>query len=176
MQTIVLSEPALAVLRFRVKGWPFSVRECDRDAFNELVAAGIMEPDGEDYRFTEAGWARRHELMSAAEAHIRSQEPRLPDRLDLSRAARRTLARHLAGSREVTDANRGAYRELARAGIMVSVGTFAKGDDCIFELTRQGWERREQFQRPLRRLSASAISRSLSLAFSRIARGVSAAR
>jgi hypothetical protein len=62
------------------------------------------------------------------------------------------------------------------SGIMESVGTFTKGDDCVFQLTRQGWERREEFQRPLRRLSASAISRSLSRAFSRIVKGVSAAR
>jgi hypothetical protein len=176
MQTIALSETAVAVLRFRVKGWRFPVRERDRDAYDELVEAGIMEPDGKDFRFTEAGWALRDKLIAAAEAHLRSLEPRLPDRLELSRAARRTLARHLAGDREVTDANRGDYRELARAGIMESVGTFTEGDDCVFQLTRQGWERRDEFQRPLLRNSASAISRSLSRAFSRIVRGVSAAR
>jgi hypothetical protein len=146
MQTVALSQSAVAVLRFRVKGWHFPVRDQDRDAFRELVDAGIMEPDGEDYRFSEAGWARRDELLAAAEAHLRGLEPRLPDRLELSRAARRTLARHLAGDREVTDANREAYRELARAGVMVAVGTFTKGDDCAFELTRQGWERREELQ------------------------------
>jgi hypothetical protein len=176
MQTIALSENAVAVLRFRVKGWRFPVRERDRDAFGELVEAGIMTPDGEDFRFSDGGWARREELLAAAEAHLRSLDPRLPDRLDLSRAARRTLARHLAGDHEVTDANRVDYRELARAGIMESVGTFTKGDDCVFQLTRQGWERREEFQRPVRRLSASAISKSLSRAFSWILRGVSAAR
>jgi hypothetical protein len=175
-ETFALSESAVAVLRFRVKGWRFPVRERDRDAFGELVEAGIMEPDGKDFRFTDGGWARREELLGAAEAHLRSLEPRLPDRLELSRAARTTLARHLAGDHEVTDANRGDYRELARAGIMESVGTFTKGDDCVFQLTRQGWERREEFQRPLRRLSASAVSRSLSRAFARIVRGVSAAR
>ena len=51
------------------------------------------------------------------------------------------MARHLAGDKEVADANRDAYRELARAGIMVSVGAFIKGDDCVFQLTHQGWER-----------------------------------
>ncbi len=56
MQTIALSETAVAVLRFRVKGWRFPVRERDRDAFSELVEAGIMEPDGTDFRFTEGGW------------------------------------------------------------------------------------------------------------------------
>ena len=87
-----------------------------------------------------------------------------------------TLARHLAGDKEVTDANRDAYRELARAGIMASVGTFIKGDDCVFQLTQQGWECRHEFQRLLLRFSASAIARSLSLAVSRIAKVVSAAR
>ncbi len=176
MATITLSEAALAVLRFRAKEWPTKVNEGSLAAFHELVSAGIMVRDGDDFRFTEDGWARRDELISSAEAHIRSLEPRLPDRIDLSRAARRTLARYLAGDREVTDANRPAYRELARAGIMVSVGTFTKGDDCVFRFTCQGWERRHEFQRPLPRRSASAIARSLSLAFSRIARVVSAAR
>ena len=135
-----------------------------------------MEPDGEDFRFTEDGWARREELITAAEAHVRSLEPRLPERIDLSKAARRTLARHLEGDKEVTDANRDAYRELTRVGIMESVGTFTKGDDCVFQLTHQGWERRHEFQRPLPRFSASAIARSLSTAVSRIAKRVSAAR
>ena len=57
MQTIVLSASAVGVLRFRVKGWRFPIRDCDRDAFQELVVAGIMAPDGGgDYRFTEEGW------------------------------------------------------------------------------------------------------------------------
>ena len=87
------------------------VNERSLAAFRELVSAGIMVPDGDDFRFKDV-WARRDELISSAEAHIRSLEPRLPDRIDLSRAARRTLARYLAGDREVTDANRPAYREL----------------------------------------------------------------
>ena len=148
MLTIALSESAVALLRFRVKRWRLPVRERDRDAFSELVEAGIMEPDGTDFRFTEGGWARRDELLASAEAHLRSLEPRLPDRLELSRAARRTLAGHLAGDREVTDANREDYRELARAGIMEPVGTFTKGDDCVFQLTPQGWEAAKSFSAP----------------------------
>jgi hypothetical protein len=115
MRTVALSESAVAVLRFRVKGWRFTVRERDLDAYGELVEAGIMEPDGKDYRFTDGGWARREELLAAAEAHLRSLEPRLPDRLELSRAASRTLARHLAGDHAVTAANRGDYRESSRS-------------------------------------------------------------
>ncbi len=176
MKTVTLSKSALAVLRLRAKGLRLAVTDRRLEAFRELADTGIMEADGDDFRFTEDGWARREELISAAEAHLRSLEPRLPEQIELSRAARRTLAQHLAGDTRVTDANRDAYRELARAGIMASVGTFIKGDDCVFQLTHQGWERGQEFQRPLRRFSASAIARSLSLAVSWIAKGVSAAR
>jgi len=176
MQTATHSESALAVLRLRAKGLRRSVTDRRLEAYRELADAGIMEADGQDFRFTEDGWARREELISAAEAHLRSLEPGLPERIELSRAARRTLARHVAGDKEVTDANRDAYRELARVGIMVSVGTFIKGDNCVFQLTHQGWERRHEFQRPLPSFSASAIAWSLSPAVFRIAKGVSAAR
>jgi hypothetical protein len=176
MQTVMLSEAALALLRFRAKKWPVKINERRLIAYQELVAAGIMVLDGEDFQFTEDGWARREEYIAAAETHIRSLEPRLPERIELSRAARKTLVRYLSGDKEVTDTNREAYRELARAGIMVPVGTFTKGDDCVFQITWQGWERRHEFQRRLPRFSASAIARSLSLAVSRIAKGVSAAR
>ena len=47
MQTIALSESAVAVLRFRVKGLRTPVTERRLPAFQELVNAGIMEPDGE---------------------------------------------------------------------------------------------------------------------------------
>lgn len=174
---LALSESAIALLRFRIKGYRMPVTEPRREVFRELVDAGLMEPDGRgDYRFTEDDPERRQRWLDAAEAYLHSLEPRLPARIDLSDAGRDALNRHLAGDQEVTDANREAYRELAAAGIMVSVGTFTKGDDCVFQFTRQGWERRHEFQRPFSRLSASAIARSLSRAVSRIAKGVSAAR
>ena len=176
LQTVRLSKSALAVLRLRAKGLRLPVTERRLAAYRELADAGIMELEADNFRFTEDGWARREELISAAEDQIRSLEPRLPKRIEISRAARRTLARHLAGNKEVTDANRDAYRELARAGIMESVGTFIRGDDCVFQLTHQGWERRHEFLRPLPRPSTSAIIRSLCRAVSRIAKGVSAAR
>jgi hypothetical protein len=183
MQAVTLSENAVAVLRLRVKGLKLPVNETRLKAYRELAAAGIMAPvsgnDGApeaDYGFTEDGWVRREAILDAAEAHLRSLEPRLPERIELSRAARKTVARHLAGDRNVTDVNREAYRELARAGIMYPVSTFAGGPESLFRFTSRGWERRHEFHRPLPRLSASAIARSLSLAVSRIARGVSAAR
>jgi hypothetical protein len=46
----------------------------------------------------------------------------------------------------VTEANRPAYRELAAAaGIMMPMGSFTKGDECVFRFTEQGWERRFEF-------------------------------
>jgi hypothetical protein len=152
------------------------VRATRLQSYRELAEAGIMDPEGEEFRFTQSGWARCEEFIAAAEDYHRSLEPRLAERIELSATARKTLARYLAGDKEITDINRDAYRELAHAGIMVSVGTFIKGDECVFELTRQGWERRHEFQRPLPRFSASAIARSLFPAVSRIASGVSAAR
>ena len=144
-----LTEAAVAVLRFRAKGYRMPVNGERLPAFRELVAVGIMEPatgaDGNpeaDFRFTDDGWARSQEYLDAAEAHLRSLEPRLPDRIRLSGEARNVLARRLEGDQEVTDANRRAYQELANAGIMMPVGTFTKGDDGVFRFTSQGWERR----------------------------------
>jgi hypothetical protein len=146
--TIVLSANAVAVLRFEIKGWRAKNPERRVPAYRELAAAGIMEPvpgSESEYRFTEEGMERREEILDAAVAHLHSLEPRLPDRIELSKAAKRTLSRYMAGDHEVTDGNRAAFRELARAGIMMSVGTFTKGDDCVFGFTRQGYERRFEF-------------------------------
>jgi hypothetical protein len=176
MQTIPLSANAVAVLRLRIKGHRLPVTIDRLPVYRELADAGIMEAAEDSFEFTEDGWARREELLRESEEHLRGLEPRLPDRIELSDAARKVLARFMAGDSEVTDVNRDAYRELARAGIMDAVGTFSKDDDCFFRLTRQGWERRYEFYRPSRKFSALAIARSLFLAASRIGKGVSAAR
>jgi hypothetical protein len=42
----------------------------------------------------------------------------------------------------VDDANREAYRELARAGIMHPVSGFVGGPETYFRFTPAGWERR----------------------------------
>ena len=70
MQTLTLSESALALLRFRAKKWPVKINERRLVAYQELVAAGIMVPAGDDFQFTEDGWARREEYIAAAEAHL----------------------------------------------------------------------------------------------------------
>jgi hypothetical protein len=48
--------------------------------------------------------------------------------------------------------------------------------EARYQFTWQGWERRQEFQRPSPRLSASAIARSLWRVLSRIGKGVSDAR
>jgi hypothetical protein len=181
--TIALSNAAVAVFRLRMKGCRIRVSERTLDAYRDLAAAGIMEPVPDaagnpevDFRFTTDDRVRREDWLRAAEAHQRSLEPRLPERIDLSDAAQDVLGRRLAGDENVTAQNRPAYRELARAGIMFPVSTFAGGPESLYKFTSQGWERRHEFHRPLRRRSASAMARSLSLAVSRILRGVSAAR
>ncbi len=43
-ETFALSESAVAVLRFRVRGYQIKVTDRSLEAFRELAAAGIMEP------------------------------------------------------------------------------------------------------------------------------------
>jgi hypothetical protein len=95
----------------------------------------------------------------------------------LSKEARNLVRRRASREHiEVTPDNLEAYRELARAGVMVPVSTFIGGPESLFRSTQEGWDHREEFQRPAPRFSAFAMVRSIRLAFSRIARGVSTAR
>jgi hypothetical protein len=153
--TFALTESAVAVLRFRVKGYRMKVTDRSREAFRELAAAGIMEPvsgaDGNpeaDYQFTENGWARRQELLSEAEERIEQERFEPPDGSSLSEPARELLRRRLAGDLEVTDANRPLYRELVAARIMYPVSTWVGGSESIFRFTRAGWERRDELSLP----------------------------
>ena len=52
-------KPRWHLLRFRVMGRRFQVRERDYAAYQELINAGIMESDGDDLHFTDDGRARR---------------------------------------------------------------------------------------------------------------------
>jgi hypothetical protein len=45
----------------------------------------------------------------------------------------------------VDETNLEAHRELAVAGIMYPVSTFARGAEAYFRLTSMGWERRNEF-------------------------------
>jgi hypothetical protein len=63
--------------------------------------------------------------------------------INLSEAALALLRLRLSGEEtEITDGNRAAYRELAAAGVMISVHTFAKGDESAYRFTEEGWARR----------------------------------
>jgi len=67
----------------------------------------------------------------------------MPDTITLSDAAL-ALLRHRIATKddEVTPENLEAYRELARAGIMIPLSTFTKGPESLFKFTNEGWERR----------------------------------
>jgi hypothetical protein len=143
MQTISLSTSAVALLRFRVKKWPMKVREQDLAGYKELVDAGIMVPDGDDFKFTEDGWAQRHERLSEAEDRIERERYEPPDAGDLSNAARELLRTCSGGNcPDGDETNRRAYRELVKARIMIPLGSFTKGDECVFRFTYWGWRRR----------------------------------
>jgi len=97
--------------------------------------------------------------------------------VELSRAARDVLRRRAAGEGvDVTPDSLEAYRELARAGVMYSVSGFLRGPEAAFRFTEEGWARRDELQRPPRRLTPSAILRRIRRAFSPIGKSVSAAR
>jgi len=145
MQTVMLSESALAVLRFRAKKWPMKVKERDLPAYRELVDAGIMVPDGEDFQFTEEGWTRREEILRDEQERIERERYDPPDASNLSESAREVLRRRLAGDREVTDANRPLYRELVAARIMMPIHSFIGGREADFHFTYWGWQRRFEF-------------------------------
>jgi hypothetical protein len=146
MQTIALSENAVAVFRLRVKGLRMPPTERRLPAYRELVEAGIMEPDGEGFGFTAEAWERREELLREAEERIERERYDPPDASDLSEAARELLRTCIArGCPDGDETNRPAYRELVRARIMVPMGSFTKGDECVFGWTYWGWHRRFEF-------------------------------
>ncbi len=145
MQNALLSKSALAVLRLRAKGLRLMVTDGRLQAYRELAEAGIMEPDGDDFRFTADGSARREALLREAEERIERERFEAPDANKLSEAARQLLRRRLAGDEEVTDANRPLYRELVAARIMYPVSTWAGGPESAFRFTHAGWERREEW-------------------------------
>jgi len=143
MQTVTLSESAVATLRFLVKGWHFPIREQDLPAYRELVDAGIMEPDGDAFRFTAGGREHREAILEREADRIERERFEPPDAGNLSDSARALLRRIASGERvEITTENRPAFRELAAARIIYLMHTFAKGDDSGYRFTYLGWERR----------------------------------
>jgi len=72
METITLSESALALLRYRLATKDNRVNGSNREAYRELVRAGIMYPVSgfatgpeASFRFTDEGWERREEFIAA---------------------------------------------------------------------------------------------------------------
>lgn len=146
---IALSENAVAVLRFEIKGWRAKNKESRLPAYRELAAAGIMEqaPGTElDYRFTEEGLRHREELLAEAQDRIERERFEPPDAGSLSEPARELLRACIAGDcPDGDETNRPAYRELVKARIMIPMGSFSKGDECVFRFTYWGWRRRFEF-------------------------------
>jgi hypothetical protein len=145
MQTVTLSEAAVTVLRFEIKGWKAKRKAARLAAYRELAAAGIMEPvpgTEADYRFTVEGYARREEILKEEEDRIERQRYQPPD-ANLSEAARVLLRRIATGEQvEVTEENRPTFRELADARIIYLRHTFTRGAESGYRFTLLGWEQR----------------------------------
>jgi hypothetical protein len=63
----------------------------------------------------------------------------------LSPAALALFRLHIErGGIRVDDTNRDAHRELAAAGILYPVSTFARGPEAYFRFTDFGWDRRDE--------------------------------
>jgi hypothetical protein len=146
MQTVTLSENAVAVLRFAIKGWRPKNNESRLSAYRELAAAGIMKPvPGSEceYRFTEDVLRQREELLAEAQDRIERERSEPPDAGSLSETASALLRRIVWGERvEITRRNRPAFRELAAARIIILGHSFAKGDESVYRFTYWGYKRR----------------------------------
>ena len=136
MQEVRLSASAVAVLRFRIKGYRMPVTEHQMAAYREQPDAGIMEPvpgSDSDDRFTADGMKHREEILEREADRIERERYEPPDADGLSEAARDLLYTCALGDcPEGDETNRPAYRELVKARIMMPVGTFTKGDECVF--------------------------------------------
>ena len=138
MHTSKLSESAVALLRFRIKGHRTPVQR-GVPAFRELVDAGIMVPDAGDFSFTDKGWARREEILRDQEERIERERFEPPDPSGLSVSAKDLLRRIISGRVEITTLeNRPAFRELAAARIIILGHSFTGGRESIYRWTYWG--------------------------------------
>jgi hypothetical protein len=63
----------------------------------------------------------------------------------LSREALALFRLHVERRGDVdVDANRETYRELERAGLMIVGNSFAGGQDSVYHVTREGFERKAE--------------------------------
>jgi hypothetical protein len=146
MQTVTLSAKAVAVLRFEIRGWKAKDPAGRLPAYRELAAAGVMErvPGSEvNYRFTREGLEHREAILEREAERIERERYEPPDASHLSGAARELLRTCITdGCPEGDETNRPAYRELVAARIMMPLGSFSKGDECVFRFTYWGHRRR----------------------------------
>jgi hypothetical protein len=70
----------------------------------------------------------------------------MPIEITLSESALALFRLHIERRGDVTvdDSNRETYRELARAGLMIVGNSFARGQDSVYHVTREGFERKAQ--------------------------------
>jgi hypothetical protein len=108
---------------------------------------------GEEIEETEGTTRARRELeraglLEAGSTHPTAEASRrrefLPHDGPLSEEPLSQFERYLAGDREVTATNRAAYRELAAAGLMEAGHSFAGGDESIYRLTKERFERKAE--------------------------------
>jgi hypothetical protein len=75
----------------------------------------------------------------------RGRMPSQEEPVMLSKRALALFREHLEQRRTIdVDTNREAYRELARAGLMVAGNSFAGGDESVYHVTKEGFERRAE--------------------------------
>ena len=145
MQTVTLSEMAVAMLRLHVEGEQMPAREGNRPAYQELVKAGIMEPvPGLDrfYRLTANGRKHRDSIVERETERIERERFDPPDASHLSGAARELLRRLISAPIEVTPENRPTFRELEAARIILLGHSFAGGPESCYRWTYHGWHHR----------------------------------
>jgi hypothetical protein len=145
MQTMTLSELAVAVLRLHVEGEKIPARDQSLSAYRELVGAGIMEPvpgSGRIYRLTAEGREHRDSIVEKETERIERERFDPPDASNLSASARDLLRQLTADRVEVTPENRGAFRELVAARIVLLGHSFRNGPESVYRWTYWGWHRR----------------------------------
>lgn len=147
MQTLTLSELAVAVLRLHLEGERRPANERNLPAYRELVEAGIMEPvpaSERIYRLTAEGRRDREAIVERETDRIERERFEPPDARGLSGEARELLRRLIADRVEVTPGNRPAFRELASARIILLGSSFAGGPESYYRWTYWGWHRRHE--------------------------------
>jgi hypothetical protein len=145
MQTVMLSESAVATLRLHIEGEKRPASQRNLAAYHELVEAGIMEPvpgPERSYRLTAEGREHREAILERETERIERERFAPPDASNLSGAARELRRRLISGRVEVIPENRPAFRELAAARIILLGHSFDGGPESYYRWTYHGWHRR----------------------------------